>query len=84
MSGKIYIIFSEKWNQFYVGCSVDEVSRLEEHNAGKNKSTRGGAPWEIKFTETFETMTLARKRESEIKRKKSRKYLEWLISSSAG
>jgi putative endonuclease len=36
----------------------------------------------MKYTERFETRTEAVKRESEIKKKKSRKYIEWLISSA--
>jgi putative endonuclease len=34
------------------------------------------------YTEKFETREQAHKRELEIKRKKSRKYIEWLISKT--
>jgi len=43
-------------------------------------STKGGAPvWEIRYTETVPDRTAALKREYEIKKKKSRNYIEWLI-----
>ena len=77
----VYIIFSDKWNQYYVGSTQNLEARLETHNAGKNKSTKGGAPWFIKYTEECSDATQARKREYAIKKKKSRKYLEWLISN---
>ncbi len=80
MEGFVYIIYSKKWDQFYVGSSTDVDKRLEQHNAGYNKSTKGGAPWTIKFIETYDSETMARKREYAIKKKKSRKYIEWLIS----
>ena len=81
MKGFVYIIYSEKWNQYYVGSTENCDKRIEQHNAGKNKSTRGGAPWKLKYTEVLDSPTEARKREYAIKKKKSRKYIEWLISS---
>jgi len=81
MSAYVYIIYSEKWNQFYVGSALDIEIRLTEHNSSRNTSTRGGNPWILKYTEAFENESLARSREYAIKKKKSRKYIEWLISS---
>jgi putative endonuclease len=34
----------------------------------------------LKYSEEFQTKTEALKREFEIKKKKNRKYIEWLIS----
>ncbi len=82
MAAVVYIIFSEKWNQYYIGSTQDLGQRLEQHNNGRNKSTKGGAPWSLKHLEEFSNVAAARKRELEIKKKKSRKFIEWLISSS--
>jgi putative endonuclease len=82
MAATTYILYSEKWNQYYVGSTQDLTVRLEQHNSGKNTSTRGGAPWLVKYEEHFSDISLARRRELEIKKKKSRKYIEWLIASS--
>jgi putative endonuclease len=83
MAATTYILYSEKWNQYYVGSTQDLTVRLEQHNSGRNASTRGGAPWLVKYEEHFCDISLARRRELEIKKKKSRKYIEWLIASSA-
>ncbi len=80
MKGVVYIIYSEKWNQYYVGSTQNMEQRLAQHNTGKNKSTRGGATWLLKFTQVLNSITDARKLEYKIKKKKSRKYIEWLIS----
>ncbi|WP_240676268.1 GIY-YIG nuclease family protein [Botryobacter ruber] len=76
------MLFSEKTNRYYVGSTEDLPRRLGQHNSGRNKSTKAGMPWLLKHTEEFPTSVAARQRESEIKRKKSRKYIERLISSA--
>lgn len=78
----VYILFSPKTNKYYIGSTDDLEARLRDHNSGATPSTKSAAPhWEIKYTEPLPDRSLALKREIEIKRKKSRKYLEWLISS---
>jgi len=79
----VYILFSPKAGKYYVGSTDNLESRLRHHNAGSTPSTKSGAPcWEIKYAETLPEKSSALKRELEIKRKKSRQYIEWLISSS--
>jgi putative endonuclease len=77
-----YILYSSSTDRYYVGSCDDLTIRIAQHNAGRNKSTKAGVPWIIQYTETFSTRSDARKRELEIKKKKSRKYIEWLINSS--
>jgi putative endonuclease len=55
---------------------------LLQHNSGRNKSTKGGIPWVLKYEEKYGTNQEARIRESYIKKMKSRKYLEQLIISA--
>ena len=76
-----YILYSNKLNKFYVGSAENVDIRKKQHNDGQVKFTSRGIPWEIKYIEVFPDRTSAMKREYEIKRKKSRKYIEWLISS---
>jgi len=76
-----YIIYSAKIDRYYIGSCEDIKLRLLQHNSGRNLSTKAGGHWEFKYTETFETRSLAQKREREIKNKKSRKYTEWLINA---
>ncbi|MBS1585688.1 MAG: GIY-YIG nuclease family protein [Bacteroidetes bacterium] len=76
----MYIIYSGKLNKYYVGACIDLKRLLYEHNIGHSKFTSTGVPWEIKHTEEFATLRDAKTREMEIKRKKSRRYIESLIS----
>ena len=80
----IYIIYSNKLNKYYVGACIDLQRRLYEHNIGHSKFTSLGLPWILKYSESFATLPLAKKRELEIKKKKSRIYIEKLIGSSIG
>ena len=77
-----YILFSTKLNKYYVGSTPDLERRLNDHNRGKEKFTRTGMPWQLVYMETFEELAMARRRELDIKKKKSRKYIESLISSA--
>ncbi len=76
----VYILFSASRDRYYVGATEDIASRLLQHNAGRNKSTKAGLPWEVQYTESFSTRVEAVRREAEIKSKKSRKYIRHLIS----
>ena len=76
-----YILYSEKLNKYYVGSTTDIQRRLEEHNRGKEKFTSTGVPWKLVYKEIFQELKQARQRELHIKKMKSRKYIESLISS---
>jgi putative endonuclease len=78
----MYILYSLKLNKYYIGACSDLERRLYEHNIGHSKFTSLGIPWDLKYKEVFETLQLAKKRELEIKKKKSRIYIENLIGSS--
>jgi putative endonuclease len=82
MPAFVYIIYSQQLNKFYVGYSVDLIKRLSEHNAGMSAFTAKASDWVLKYSESFPDRESAIKREKEIKSKKSRKYIEWLISSA--
>jgi putative endonuclease len=79
----VYIIYSPIINQFYIGSTNDLEARLRHHNSGSTPSTKKGAPgWIIRYTENLQTKSEALKREIQIKKKKSRKYIEFLINSA--
>jgi putative endonuclease len=78
----MYILYSEKTDQYYVGATNDLAQRLIWHNTDKNKFTSKGAPWRVVYFEEFASKSEAMKREREIKKKKSRKYIEWLIAQN--
>jgi putative endonuclease len=76
----VYVIQSKKDFSFYIGQTNDLDSRVSKHNDGFSKYTSSKIPWIIVYFEMFQTRTDAIKREKEIKLKKSRKYIEVLIS----
>ena len=79
----VYILYSPKTSRYYIGSCDDMDKRLYHHNRGLTPSTKAGAPeWEVRYLEYHEDRTAALKREREIKKKKSRKYIEWLINSN--
>ena len=75
----VYIIYSQKIDKYYVGACTDLERRLYEHNVGHSKFTSTGIPWIVKYSEEFEMLPEAKKRESAIKKMKSRKYIENLF-----
>ena len=77
-----YILFSEKLNKYYIGACSDINRRLYEHNIGHSKFTSTGMPWILKYLEKYETLQEAKKRETKIKKMKSRKYIETLVDQA--
>ena len=76
-----YILYSSALNKYYVGFTGDElVERLSKHNTNHKGFTGGIGDWKIVYSERYETKELAMKREREIKKWKSRKSIEKLIS----
>ncbi len=80
MKYSVYILFSEKLDRYYVGSTNDIERRLYEHNIGHGKFTRRGLPWRLKYCKGFDTKQEAEEEERRIKRRKSRRYIEKLIS----
>jgi putative endonuclease len=81
MPFSVYIIYSSKFNKYYVVYTEDITLRLTQHNDGVSAFTSKASDWVLRYTEGYENRETAHQRELEIKRKKSRKYVESLISS---
>jgi putative endonuclease len=85
MNYSVYILYSQSKDKYYVGYTQNPRERLIKHNAGATLSTRAGIPWIMVYKEEYADKTAAIIRENTIKKMKSRKYIEKLISdSSAG
>src|SRR4029077_16189987 len=78
----IYILQSEKSKRFYIGCADDPVARLSEHQRGQTISTRGRGPWVLVYQEQFDTLSEARRRETQLKSWKSHRSVQELIAAS--
>ena len=79
-----YIIYSSKLDRYYIGHTDNLKERLAQHNSGISTYTSKASDWLLKYSESFHSREEARKRETEIKKKKSRKYIEWIIIKNDG
>ena len=59
----LYILYSERIDQYYSGETGDVGRRLIKHNDGHSASTKKGVPWELKTVVEFENKTEAIKAE---------------------
>jgi putative endonuclease len=79
----VYILYSEKCDKYYVGHTFDLDRRLLEHNCGKGGAFSSSCmPWALVYMELATDRSAAMKREREIKGKKSRRYIEALVSGA--
>ncbi|MCK6606414.1 MAG: GIY-YIG nuclease family protein [Ignavibacteriaceae bacterium] len=70
-----HIIYSVFIDRYYVGHTSDLESRLIKHNEGTTAFTSRACHWEIIYIEEY-TEGEAMKREIQIKKMKSRKYIQ--------
>ena len=80
MAFYVYIIYSPLIDQYYIGHAENLNDRLFRHNNSGSKATKKANDWKLVYTEIFDLRSEAVKREIEIKKKKSRKYIELLIA----
>ena len=80
----VYILYSSPLDEYYVGHSGDIDDRVFRHTNSGSRSTKKATDWKLMYTEVFQSKAAAYQREREIKKKKSRKYIEWLISGGNG
>ena len=78
----LYILYSKIRDKYYVGSTADLAGRLKTHNTNHSGFTGRTGDWEIVYQETFETKEEAYARERAVKKWKSRKLIERLISSA--
>ena len=78
-----YILASVKDNSYYIGSTNNLKNRIEYHNEGRSKYTKLKKPWNLIYFEEFSSLSLARKREKQIKSWKSREAIERLIKTMA-
>jgi putative endonuclease len=72
----VYVIESIADKTWYTGMAKDAVARLKEHNAGKNRFTKGHRPWKIIYTEVHPDWATARVREKYLKTSAGKRWLQ--------
>jgi len=80
----VYVLRSASSGRYYIGCAKDPNNRLNQHNAGTTKSTRGRGPWHLIYTEVHDSLAQARSRERQLKSWKSPRYLEQQLNLPIG
>ena len=71
----VYILKSLFDNASYACMAKDANTRLKEHNAGKNRYTKGHLPWVIIYTEKDVDWAAARIREKYLKTSVGKRWL---------
>ena len=76
MAFYVYILYSASIDKFYIGHTSQAISeRIRRHLSSHKGFTSRAKDWQLYYHEEFTSKSLAYKREMEIKRKKSRKYI---------
>jgi len=71
----VYLISSLRKSWFYIGLTNQVNIRLQQHNAGKVRSTKAYSPFKLIYLEAYSIKTLARKRELELKNNSQQKEI---------
>ncbi len=74
-----YILKSQSNNSYYIGSCKNLAARFSLHNHKLVASTKRYVPWNIVYYECFDLLSLARKRELQIKKWKKRAAIASLI-----
>ena len=78
----VYILESKRSDRYYIGQTEDLHSRVARHNSGRNKSTKGYIPWELRWWKEFETRSEAVKEERRIKGIKKRDGIQKYVKNN--
>jgi len=71
-----YLLLSKKDGKFYTGFTGDLRKRFEEHNKGRNFSTKGRGPFKLIYYEACPNEDDAKAREKFLKSGPGKKYLK--------
>ncbi len=72
----VYVLYSPSANKFYVGYTSNLQSRLLSHNVDGTKDwTKRHRPWNLVYTESYESKSKALKREKELKTGVGREFI---------
>lgn len=59
-----YVIYSSARRQYYIGVTDDVTRRVQDHNNGISKWTKGKGPWQLEWSREFMSLGDARKIEN--------------------
>jgi putative endonuclease len=76
----LYILYSPRIDQYYIGISQNPEKRLLFHNTSPKGWSRRGRPWSLDFTKEFKTRKEVKRWENWIKEQKDRGIIEKIIA----
>ena len=79
----VYVLQSLKDGSFYVGLSSDPGRRLNEHNSGYSKFTKGRRPYQLLLQEEHSSRAEARQKEKYLKSGHGKQDLRKLFPCSS-
>ena len=71
----VYVLHSKKFDRIYIGQTSNLKKRFEQHNSGLSKSTKAYLPWDLIYSEKFNSRFEAMRREKELKSHRGRDYI---------
>jgi putative endonuclease len=74
----VYILYSEKFQKYYVGQTQELQERLARHNNGHNDSTKPYRPWKLIFAIEKKSRSEAVILEKKIKNLSKKKIIEFI------
>jgi len=77
----VYVIESITDQIWYTGIALDAIKRLNDHNRGKSRFTKGHLPWKMIYTESQPDWQAARKREKYLKSAAGKIWLKKYLTS---
>ena len=80
----VYVLLSSKYQATYVGMAIDPLIRLNEHNRGNNRYTKGHIPWEIIYSEEHPDWKAASIREKYLKSTAGKNWLKKHLDHHGG
>lgn len=72
----VYLLQSKQDHSWYIGFTTNIEQRLQDHNIGKNISTKSKAPWVLIYYEAYRDKLDALGREKFLKGGSGRTYLK--------
>ena len=81
MAYYVYIIQSLVDDAYYIGSTQDISERLQRHNQGRSQYTKSKRPWALVYSKEHSSKSAVIKRENQIKKRKSKQFIQSLIST---
>ncbi len=72
----VYVLLSQKDDEFYIGYTQNLRKRIDEHNAPKNFSTKSRIPLTLIYTDACLNKEDAQRRERYLKTTQGRRFLK--------